>query len=88
MAKHFTLKSRRTAEVKKLSLAEKYAQRGIATGGGRIVLKKVRRSMESREVPLALQAGTSKGGKIKKGRKRTPPSKPVRGSRRRQPPRN
>jgi hypothetical protein len=46
------LKKTRSAEKKKIDLAVKFQKEGKATGGGRIGPKKVRRSLEARNLPL------------------------------------
>ena len=68
------LKSNRRAEARKIALAVKYADRGAATGGGRVNPKKIRRKMEARFIPL-LQRLSKPSRKQKRGRRHPPPSK-------------
>jgi hypothetical protein len=64
------LKTTRTAERRKVDLAIKYRDEGKATGGGRTGVKKIRRGMEARNLPL--QKHTPKpSGKQKTGRRRS-----------------
>jgi hypothetical protein len=46
------LKRTRSAEAKKLEPAVKYREQGKASGGGRVGVKKGRRALEARNLPL------------------------------------
>jgi hypothetical protein len=46
------LKKTRGAETKKIDLAIKYRDEGKATGGGRVGVKKARRALEARDLPV------------------------------------
>jgi hypothetical protein len=50
------LKNSRAAEARKIDLAVKYQSEGKATGGGRQHPRKVRKTMEARNVPVGRTA--------------------------------
>jgi hypothetical protein len=57
------LKRTRSAEAKKLDLAIKYREQGEASGGGRGGVKKGRRALEARNLPLQRTAKSGSGQK-------------------------
>jgi hypothetical protein len=64
------LKSTRSAEKRKIDLAVKYQAQGKATGGGRTRIKKIRRKLEARNLPLTHPVAKP-SGKQRKGRRRS-----------------
>jgi hypothetical protein len=64
------LKRTRSAENKKIDLAIKYQDQGKATGGGTVNLKRIRRKLEARNLPLA-HATPKPSGKMRRGRHRS-----------------
>jgi hypothetical protein len=64
------LKRTRSAESQKIDLAEKYRRQGKATGGGRIGVKKARRSLEARNLPLQRKPAKT-SAKQRTGRRRS-----------------
>jgi hypothetical protein len=64
------LKRSRAAEAKKIDLAEKYREQGKETGGGRMSIKKVRKTLEARNLPLTHRTPRP-SGKQRSGRRRS-----------------
>ena len=64
------LKRTRSAESQKVDLAEKYRRQGKATGGGLIGIKKARRALEARNLPLQRKPA-KKTTKQRTGRRRS-----------------
>jgi hypothetical protein len=64
------LKRTRSAEAQKLDLADKYRRDGKATGGGRIGVKKARRALEARNMPVQRKPA-KKTVKQRAGRRRS-----------------
>lgn len=73
MSKKTGLKSSREAESRKVDLAVKYAEEGVASGGGHVNPKKVRHSIEARYLPIFERIPTP-SRKAKHGRHHVPPS--------------
>jgi hypothetical protein len=80
MVKKTRLKSRRKTEARKIDLAVNYEERGVATGGGRIGIKKVRRTLEARYIPTVQRVPTP-SKKKKQGRHHPPPAEIFRSKR-------
>lgn len=64
------LKRTRTAENKKIDLAIKYRDEGKASGGGMVNPKRVRKTLEARNIPVT-QAKPNPSGKARAGRRRS-----------------